>query len=181
MEESGVPLLCYHSMQQRPQRAREGFLSDLESKTPHYVTFVVFCLILLSKTTQTCGETFHTTIGKLEWPLPSQYQGWRSPAGSISQWDWLCASVMPLGWVGQGLVAAAAPRLGHGCTPSFCALLPWRKCWQVNLASQTYPGMCSLGLHGIPCVHTGMISAGLQHTGLALKLCPTVTLFHCLQ
>lgn len=52
------------------------------------------------------------TLRKLQRPLPSQQQVWGCPAGSISQWDWMCASVMPWGWVGQGAGASCCPKAG---------------------------------------------------------------------
>lgn len=111
MEESDVPLQCYHSTQQCPQRAR-GFWSDVESTPPHLISHLQFFVWFFWVKQQKRMERpfmIHT-LGKLEQPLPSQSQGWRCPADSISQWDWMCASVMPSGWVGEGLASAAAPK-----------------------------------------------------------------------
>lgn len=83
-----------------------------------------------------CGETFRSTRRReagvtTDKPVPGVLvPSWfHFPVGlDVCQCDAMGA--------GQGLVPAAAPRLGCGRTPSFCALLPLRKCWQVNLASQ---------------------------------------------
>lgn len=72
-----------------------------------------------------CGETLHNPHfrkGAVTTAKPAAGVGVPSwfhvPVGlDVCQCD-------ATGWVGQGLVPAAAPRQGCGCTPLFRALLP---------------------------------------------------------
>lgn len=77
----------------------------LSQKNPHhwfnvYVFFVWFFWVKQQKRVE--RPCIIHTLGKVQWPLPSQQQVWGCPAGSISQWDWMCASVMPRGGWDRG-------------------------------------------------------------------------------
>lgn len=135
------PVLSFHAVVS--SESQRKLLIRCWGKTPHHFTFIVFCLILLSKTTETCGEIFHNTHlrkggGAQLVPFPSE-------TGCVPVW---CS-----GASGTGAGVSCCPKAGMWlytlilCTATLKEVLPGKS----GILGLT--GISSLGLHRIPCVH----------------------------
>lgn len=143
------PVLSFHTAVSPGSHRTFLFRYWVEKNQLHHFTFVIFVWFFWVKQ-QKRGETFYSTRLRKAGVTPEK----PVPGIEVVPFPRGTGCVPAQCHRGRtGVVQAVTPRLGWGCALSVCALLHLRKCWQVNLASHAWPGICSLGIHQIPCVH----------------------------